>query len=91
MTWGKMSDWFRRKTRRTDMRYQITATLNAFKRGEAELWRMTREWEKAGAVCCQGCMFPGPQGFVELQRKQERRQAWLKVLNAKLERDSGNG
>ena len=68
------------------LRDHCQRTIRAWEQGELELNRMTYEWENAGAVCCPGCMF----GYLwlNLVRKQERREEAIRWMKIKLERDS---
>lgn len=68
------------------LRDHYRRTVRAWESGERELERMAFEWKVAGAVCCPGCMFG--HLWIDLVRKQERREETIRWMERKLERDS---
>lgn len=68
--------------RRPSLTQQIQTLERKIARKESEMDLISDKFFRAGGTCCPGC---GEPGYRELERAQDRRWDWLKILKTKLE------
>jgi hypothetical protein len=63
------------------LRREIAAIERKMHKVELQMDKLEAQFWKNGGVCCPTCGLPG---YSDLEWAQERREAWLKILRAKL-------